>query len=305
MTKTSKKVALILLIGLLLNACAYIVTPESVSTPTSTVSKGWSAFVTKVGASDSGDLHVDITIRNETADWSVMQALADKPAVLTTSDGKTTNCETVFVGTGGNYLAPGFQMSGYTAGTKMKPETQLLYVECKGAKAEAGSKLKINYSYSTGNFNYYVTPKSTNADFDLNLDKVVTDLQYPVAQKVDGLIEKSNVAIEAINQCKLSLKDVKRTDTGLELSWENSNASQSPTYVHIGKPPVIDSKGIIYGFYESPHLADAPITPVNGVSDWTTTVTVPSDATGLYLLVSVESKQQRLFISHVIDISDK
>ena len=32
---------------------------------------------------------------------------------------------------------------------------------------------------------------------------------------------------------------------------------------------------------------------------------VPADVTGLYVLVSVESKQQRLFISHVIDITDK
>jgi len=305
MTEKTKKIALILLIGLILNACAYIVTPEPNTTPISVASMGWGAIVTKVGVTDSGDLRIEITLRNDTGDWSVMQATPNKPAVLTTSDGKTSNCETIFIGTGGNSLAPGFQMRGYTAGTKMKPETQLLYVECKGAKAESGSKLKISYSYSTGSLNYYVISKSINAAFDLDLNQVITDLKYPIAENVDGLITKPNIAIDAINQCKLTLKDVKRTDTGLELSWENSNSSQSPTYVHIGKPPVIDSMGIIYGFYESPHLADSPITPVGGVSDWTTSVTVPSDATGLYLLLSVESKQQRYFIFHVIDLTDK
>jgi hypothetical protein len=32
---------------------------------------------------------------------------------------------------------------------------------------------------------------------------------------------------------------------------------------------------------------------------------VPADAKGLYLLVDVESKQQRFFVHHVIDLTDK
>jgi hypothetical protein len=305
MTNNFKKVALLLLIGFFLTACAYIVTPEPITTPTSASSKGWSAFVTKVGPSEIGDLRIEISIRNDTAEWSVMQAVPDKPALLTSKDGKTTDCETVFVGTGGNSLAPGFQMRGYTGGTKMEPQTQLLYVECKGVKAEPGSTLKISYSYTTGNLSYYITPKATNGDLTLNLDEVVSDAKYPIGEKIDGLIEKPGVPIEAINKCMLTLTDVKRTDTGLELYWDNTNPSQSPTYVHNGKPPVIGSDGIIYGFYESPHLADTPITPVGGKSNWTTTVVAPKDATGLYLLVGVESKQQRYFIFHVIDLTDK
>ena len=279
MTKKNKKIALILLVGLFLNACAYIVTPEPNTTPTSAAAKDWGGFVTNVGVNDAGDLHINIAIRNDTASWSAMQSVPEKPAVLTLSDGSTVNCGTVFVGTGGNSLAPGFQMRGYTGGTKMEPETQLLYVECTGAKAQPGSTLKVSYSYTTGDLSYYVTPKSTNADLVLNLDEIVTDAQYPVAQAAEGLIEKHGEIIEAINQCQLTLTDIKRTETGLELFWDNKNPSQSPTYVHIGKPPVIDSEGIIYGYYESPHLADAPITPNGGVSDWTTTVTVPAEAT--------------------------
>ena len=119
-----------------------------------------------------GDLHIDITIRNETQDWSAMQAAAGKPAVLTTSDGKTTNCDTVFISTGGNYLAPGFQMRGYTGGTQTEPKNQLLYVECKGATAAPGSKLSVEYSYVTGPFNYYVAANPTNARLELDLDQV-------------------------------------------------------------------------------------------------------------------------------------
>ena len=305
MTKSHKKIALLLLIGLFLNACAYIVTPEPNTTPTSAAAKGWSAFVTGVSPSESGDLHVDIAIRNDTADWSVMQAVEGKPAILTTGDGKTVECTTVFVGTGGNNLAPGFQMRGYTGGTKMEPKTQMLYVECPGAVAAPGQILKIDYTYTLGNLSYYVTPKAVEGKFELKLDEIIADATYPVAEKLDGVILPMGEPIEAINLCELTLSKVTRTDTGLELTWDNKNPSQTPTYVHNGKPPVIDSQGIIYGFYESPHLADVPITPAGGSSTWTTSIIVPKEATGLYLLVGIETKQQRYFIFHAIDLTNQ
>src|SRR5512139_2385275 len=81
------------------------------------LAKGWIARATNVTTSSAGDLHVDLAILNETGDWSAMQAVPARPAVLKTSDGQSSNCDTVFVGTGGHYLAPGFQMRGYTSGT--------------------------------------------------------------------------------------------------------------------------------------------------------------------------------------------
>ena len=104
-------------------ACVYIVLPEGLEAPEvveGSESKVWNAIVTNVGKSDAGDLHIDITIRNDTGDWSTMRAVTDKPAVLTTGDGKTANCDTVFVGTGGHRLAPGFQMRGYTVGKEVR-----------------------------------------------------------------------------------------------------------------------------------------------------------------------------------------
>ena len=305
MSIKKKNLIQILLCSVFLYACAYIVTPAVEVTPTSTAAKAWTALVTNISTSAAGDLHIEITIRNETGDWSVMQAVKNHPAVLTLSSGKTINCTTVFVGTGGNSLAPGFQMRGYTGGTKAEPKTQLLYVECNGAAAAPGSKLSVDYSYVTGPYNYYVTSNPVNEKLELNLDQLSVDLKYPIAEPVQGFIEKPGAKIAAINDCGLTLTDIKRTDTGLELAWETTNPGAYPTYVHIGTPPVIGSDGIIYGFYEDPTLADAPITLPGQKADWTTTVAVPNEATGLYILVSVETKQQKNFTSHVVDITDK
>ena len=302
-TKNSR--LLICVSTLLLFACVYVVTPAPDVTPTSVAARGWSAVVTGVGQNQAGDLHIDITIRNETQDWSSMQAAAGKPAVLTAANGSTTSCDTVLVGTGGNYLAPGFQMRGYTGGTQTDPKTQLNYVECKGAKAGAGAKLSISYGYVTGAFNYYVASNPTNAKLELDLDKVVNDLKYPIADTVDGLIEKAGSKIVAINDCALTLTDAKRTDSGLEFSWQTDNPGAYPTYVHIGIPPVIGADGVIYGFYQSPSLADPPITLPGQKAEWTTDLPVPQDVKGLYILLSVESRQQKLFVSHVVDITNK
>ena len=130
---TAKKMLTLALLAcsIFSSACMYIVLPEGLETQ-EVVEEGselkvWNAIVTKVGESESGDLQIEFTIRNDTGEWSTMHAVADKPAVLTNSDGKTTNCDTVFVGTGGHRLAPGFQMRGYTVGEADMPTTQLRY----------------------------------------------------------------------------------------------------------------------------------------------------------------------------------
>ena len=296
----------VLVCALLLGACAYIVLPEEEGTTTSTASKGWSAVATNVGKSDAGDLHIDITIRNETGDWSAMHAVENKPAVLTAGDGKTTNCDTVFVGTGGHRLAPGFQMRGYIVGTKAEPKVQLIYVECKGAEATSGAKLSIGISYVTGEFNYY-EPEATKTDAKLELDlgQVATDLKYPVAQPVEGLIQKPDLQITAVNDNILTLTNVQRTDTGLQFTWQNSNPSEYSLKVHIGIPPVIGEDGIIYGLFAVMDLESPPMTPAKGTAEWTTDVACPKDVKGYYILLSVESKKQRLYVNYAIDVTDK
>ena len=296
----------VLMYALLLFACDYIVLPEGLEESSSKVSKGWSAVVTNIGKSDAGDLHIDITIRNETADWSALQAAPNKPAVLKAGDGKSTNCDTVFIGSGGHRLAPGFQMRGLITGTKAEPKTQLLYVECKGVEASPGSTLTIDYSYVTGEYNYYEQEANkVNAKMELNLDHVEKDVQYPIAEPVEGLIQKPGTEMTAINNVVLVLTGVERTEKGLQFKWQTTNPGEYPSYVHIGVTPVIGGDGIFYGLYESPDIPSVPITPAGDKAEWTTEVAVPQDVKGLYIMLSVESKKQRLFTNYAVDISDK
>ena len=291
-------------------ACVYIVLPEGLETPEAIVDgtelKAWNAIVTNVGKSDSGDLHIDITIRNDTGDWSTMRAVTEKPAILTTSDGKATNCDTVFVGTGGHRLAPGFQTRGYTTGKKDDLKTQLIYVECKGATVDAGSKLAIEYTSFEGILDDYdPEANKTEGVLELNLDDVVADLQYPIATPVEGLIQDTGVSITALSDNVVNLLDVQRTDTGFQFTWQNFNPTKFPLKTHLGTPPVIGSDGIIYGFYESLDIVPIPITPPNEKVEWTTEVAVPKDVTGFYILLSVETNKPRTYVNYLVDISDK
>ena len=234
-------------------ACAYIVLPEGIEEPTEVAhaeGKGWAGIVTNVGQSDAGDLHIDITIRNDTSDWSTMRAEDDKPAVLTTSDGQTTNCDTVFIGTGGHRLAPGFQTRGYTIEENGQPETQLLYVECAGADATPGSTLSIDYIDFAGELDYYVEIEEANKEegnLELNLDEVIADLTYPVGTPVEGLIQDGGVEIVALSENVVRLLDIQRDVSNVQFTWQNYNPSKFPLKTHIGIPPVIGEDGVIHG----------------------------------------------------------
>jgi hypothetical protein len=307
-----RKVAfLVAILGLVGTGCDYIVPPIDFSTATPNVAnEGWAGIVTNV-TETGGSLHVDLSLVNKTGDWSAMDVASSKASV-TDSAGKSTNCSRVFVGTavfvndGGWYLPPGFVMKGYTGGTVAKPAVQPIYVECDGVAKSAASKLRIDYRYIQGPFNYYTPSKYIGDSMTLDLATVVTDTRYPVASTVDKLIAKSDAVLAGINNCTVQLTDVKRTDQGIELSWQSTNPGEYPAYVHIGLPPVIGSDGILYGFYQSPHLETPPITPSGGgKADWTTKVAVPADVSGLYVLLPLETKQQKYFVDHVIDITDK
>ena len=299
-----KALVAVIAMGFAATGCGYIVTPLETTAPTQSVAdKGWSAVVTNVAQGASGALHVDLAIRNDTGDWSALQA--SDSATVTTSDGKSTTCGTVFVATGGTSLAPGFVMHGYTGGSKTAPVKQLLFVECAGITKAAGMKLALDFTYVMGPLNYYVPSKANTGSFAVNLDTIVTDQKYPLASPVPDVIVKADTKIAAINECTLELLDAKRTATGLEFSWQTNNPGQYPVYVHIGTPSVIGSDGVIYGFYESPHLSDTPITLPTQTATWKTVVAVPADVTGLYMLLSVESKQQKFFINHAVDITSK
>jgi len=197
-------------------------------------------------------------------------------------------------------------MRAYTGGTKAEPVIQPITVECKGAEAAPGAKLVIDYSYVTGEYNYYDQQANKASDtMELNLDEVARDLKYPVATEVEGLIHKPDAPITAINDTTLALTGVERTEKGLQFKWQTSNPGEYPTSVHIGNPPVIGADGVIYGFYQSPDIASVPVTGAGKTAEWTTEVAVPGDVAGLYMLLSVESKKQRLFTNYAVDLTDK
>lgn len=288
-------------------ACRYIVLPEGfeASGADGKEETGWGAVATTVEETDSGNLKIGISIRNDTGDWSAMEAIDGKPATLT-SGGESLNCETTFVSTGGHRLAPGFQMNGYTAGTKSDPETQPITVECTSAKVKPGTTLSIPYSYVTGQYNYYEQDKNkVDGSLEIKLDDIITDLEYPIAEQIDGLIQQPELEIVAINKVQLTLTEVQRTENGLEFSWKTYNPGDYPTYVHIGNPPVICHDGVYYGFYETPDIVSAPITPAGGTAEWTTQVGVPQNVTGCYIMLSVETGKARLFANYAIDITDQ
>lgn len=289
---------------LVMGGCDYVVLPPEDGAPAAASGKGWSAVATSVGPGGGG-LEVALTIHNETGAWSAMQAIAGRPAALTTADGKSADCATVIVGTGGHRLAPGLRMRGFVAGSGAQPTTELIRVGCAGAEASPGSRLTIEYSYVTGEYNYYAPDANrVNAKLEVKLDDVASGLDYPIAERIDGVIVARDVEITAINDVVLTLTAVERTATSLKSTWHTSNPGAYPSYVHIGNPPVIGSDGILYGIYESPDIASVPVTPAAGQADWTTEVAVPADVSGLYMMLSVESKKQRLFVNYAIDLSD-
>lgn len=290
-------------------ACVYIVLPEGLEAPKAAQEgheqKAWYGYATNVSQTAAGDLRIEITIRNDTGEWSTMRAVENKPAVLT-SGGKSANCETVFVSTGGHRFAPGFQMRGYTTGNKAAPETQLLYVECKGVQAESGAKLVIDYVSFQGELDDYKPDENeATGKLELNLDEVATDLTYPVAEAVEGLILEPGVGITGLSDNVVTLLEAQRGENGFLFTWQNFNPTKFPLKTHIGTPPAIGADGIIYGVYETLDIVPVPITPANENMQWETESPVPQDVSGCYVLLSVESKKPRTYLNYVINISDK
>jgi hypothetical protein len=307
--KVKKTFILALLVyAVFTSACMYIVLPEGLEMKAA-VEEGseqrvWNAVATNISQSETGDLHIEVTIRNDTGDWSTLQSVPFKPAVLKTVDGKSTTCDVVFIGTGGHRLAPGFQTRGYTTGKNTEYAIQPLFVECKGVEVREGSKLSIPYLSYTGILDDYSPEinKSTGT-LEINLDELEANLTYPIGYAVDSLIQDAGVSITALSDNIVTLVEAQRTAAGFQFTWQNFNPTKFALKTHIGTPPVIGVDGIIYGVYETLDLAPVPITPANENMQWTTEVTCPQEVNGYYILLSVESKKPRTYLNYVLDIS--
>jgi hypothetical protein len=138
----------------------------------------------------------------------------------------------------------------------------------------------------------------------IDLDNATTDLTYPIADTVEGLIHGPTANFLALSDNMIALADVERNDDAIIFIWENFNPTSFALKTHIGIPPVIGDDGIIYGVYETIDLAPVPLTPPKEKITWNTEVAVPKNITGFYILLSVESKTPRTYINYVLDISD-
>lgn len=302
------RILAILICAMITFSCVYIVVPDDIdmSGGKGSDSLGWSALVTSADTLENGTLHVEVTIRNDTGDWSKLEALPDKPAVLETEEGDKINCNTVIISTGGHRLAPGFQMRGYSMMNADQVSTQLLYVECNGVDGKVGSELTVNYESFQGDLDDYAPDgNKQEGELKIELGEIKTNLVYPIAESIDGLILQSDQSITALSENVVTLKDIQRSDTGFQFTWQNFNPSKFPLKTHIGTPPVIGEAGIIYGVYETLDMVDVPITPALENMEWLTEVTVPLEEKGFYILLSVESKKPRTYVNYAIDISDK
>ncbi len=302
------RILAILICAMITFSCVYIVVPDDIdmSGGKGSDSLGWSALVTSADTLENGTLHVEVTIRNDTGDWSKLEALPDKPAVLETEEGDKINCDTVIISTGGHRLAPGFQMRGYSMMNADQVSTQLLYVECNGVDGKVGSELTVNYESFQGDLDDYAPDgNKQEGELKIELGEIKTNLVYPIAESIDGLILQSDQSITALSENVVTLKDIQRSDIGFQFTWQNFNPSKFPLKTHIGTPPVIGKAGIIYGVYETLDMVDVPITPALENMEWLTEVTVPLEEKGFYILLSVESKKPRTYVNYAIDISDK
>lgn len=303
------RVFILLLISFFTFACAYIVVPEDIVIPEKegeTTGKEWSAVATKVSNAASGAMQVEITIINNTNDWSKLEALPDTPALLAAEDGKSTACDVVNVSTGGHRLAPGFQTRGFVTSVDGNLQTQLLGVECGSATLTPGSKITIKYASYSGILDDYA-PEGNKSEgiLEIDLDKIESGLTYPIAAPVEGLIQPMSTALTGLSENVVTLLAATRVEDNLQLTWQNFNPSKFALKTHIGIPPVIGADGIIYGEYEILDMAPVPLTPPNENVEWTTEVAVPKDVNGFYVLLSLESKKPRTYVNYVLDISDK
>lgn len=303
----NRKIKYLFLIALsmIVFACVYIVLPEGVELEELEEDIYWEGLATNIIQSEGGGLHIDINIKNNTGDWSTMQAVESQSAVISDADGKEVGCETVFIGTGGHRLAPGFQMRGYMSEIDGESQVQPLFVECAGVESPEGATLTIQYKSYQGERNDYEPDKNEIiGKMVIDLNNVASDLTYPITSPEDGQIFDKSASFLALSNNEIKLIDIERNDDTIIFTWENFNPTSFALKTHIGIPPVIGSDGIIYGVYETLDLASIPLTPPKEKITWNTEAVVPKNVAGLYILLSVESRTPRTYLNYVIDISD-
>ena len=104
----------------------------------------------------------------------------------------------------------------------------------KAQKHAAGSKLSIDYVSFEGILDDYdPEANKTEGTLELNLDEVVTDLTYPIASPVDGLIQDSGAKITGLSDNVVTLLDTQRTE-----DWSYSSPGKTSTQPNFPLRPI-------------------------------------------------------------------
>ena len=297
-----------LLLVLIITGCGGDDDSAAESTPLPETVKDWTLMpinVTESPADGGGSLlHVDLAARNDSGDWGSMAAAdpEERATTVTTPDGQEHNCDTVLVSTDGHYLPPGFQMQGYISKREGK---KTLFVECNIGDSAAGGTLTVPYTLVTGEYDYYEKGDNVfQSQVTVDLEQSPPVLTYP-AESVEVETHALTEEFPALNKSRLVNTAFNRSDEGVSFQWQVTNPGEYGTKVHIGRPPVLGSDGIIYGARVSPDIVDVPMAgPDGGVSEFETEVEVPPEVEGLYMLLSVEQKRERLFSNYLIDLTE-
>ena len=258
-----------------LGGCGYIVVPPEASAPVGAGVEGLDApSPTSVEPGDGGDLQVELTHPQRDRRLERDAGRRGKPAVLTDGDGKTTDCATVVVGTGGHRSPRAADPGLPDAGRRTQPTTELIRVECAGATAGPGAKLAHRLQLRHRRVQLLRARRDADRGEARGRPRSRSrpDLSYPVAEPVDGVVQPADIEIAAINDVSLTL--IARRADGRRASSSTgrpTNPERVPDAMSTSATRRSSARdGVIYGFYESPDLADGPDHPgraVGGLDD--------------------------------------
>ena len=234
------RAAMLVVCAVVLGACGYIVTPGRREQPRRQQTAGvWTAIATAVTQTPAGDLHVDLAIRNDTGDWSAMSVAPSGAVSLTTGDGKTEPVRDRLRGHRRHEPGPRLpdaRLHRRHEGRAGRPSCSTSSAPGRRRQPDRGWPSATRTSRASSTTTRRPRPRAAGSRSTWTSS--AADLTYPVAEPVDGLVQKASDPIEAINKCVLTLTSATRTDTGLEFAWHTENPTAYPTYVHIGTPPV-------------------------------------------------------------------
>ena len=284
-----------------LAGCDYVVVPPEASAPgRRSAPRAGRRSRRRSAPTEAGDLRIELDDPERDRRLERDGGDRGRPAVLTARRRQSTDCATV----DGRHRRPSAGARLPDARLPGRHEERARRRSSSASSAPArrpapGSKLAIDYRYVTGEYNYYdpdATRDRARRSRSTSTRSPPTST-YPVAEPVDGLIQPPDTEITAHQRRR---PDARPASTG------PGRPRARLADVEPGRVPVVGAHRRPAGDRRrtgsSTATTRARTSPrcrsrrPAGRPTWTTDVEVPADVTGLVMLLSVESKKQRLFV---------